>query len=150
MELFRTVELQYLDISYSDIAINENEITFITGCSGCGKSSLLKLLNITAIPSFGSVLYRGSFISEYSPIDYRKNVLLASQDFFLFDKSIRENFRLYYDARDESCPDDDYILEILGICCIDFEVDTPCHTMSGGERQRVFLAICLSFKPNAI
>ncbi len=150
MELFCTNQLKYLTINYPDITFSQGKFTFITGESGCGKSSLLKLLNMTALPVSGSVYFLGSALCDLDPITHRKKVLLASQEFFLFDNSIKENFRLYYEARDEQAPSDDIISEALHTCCIDFDINTICSTMSGGERQRVFLAICLSFKPSVI
>ena len=38
----------------------------------------------------------------------------------------------------------------MNICCIDFSLDESCVTMSGGERQRVYTAILMSFKPKIL
>lgn len=46
-------------ISYPETKIYENQFTFITGESGCGKSSFLKLLNSSSIPTSGTVFYEG-------------------------------------------------------------------------------------------
>ncbi len=39
---------------------------------------------------------------------------------------------------------------MLSLCLIDFDLDKDCKNLSGGERHRVFLAICLSFMPSVI
>ncbi len=38
----------------------------------------------------------------------------------------------------------------LDICCVPFSLDSDCTTMSGGEKQRVYIAIFLSFKPKIL
>ena len=39
---------------------------------------------------------------------------------------------------------------MLDTSCIDFDIDTVCNNFSGGERQRVFISIALSFKPRVL
>lgn len=54
-------------IKYPEISIEENSFTFITGKSGCGKSSYLKMLNFTALPSDGKIYFCGKDLTELSP-----------------------------------------------------------------------------------
>jgi putative ABC transport system ATP-binding protein len=137
-------------IKYPDIDIKEKSITFIDGESGCGKSTLLKLFNGTQSPSKGIIEYKGINIDDMSLIELRKEVILASQDIFLFDGSIKDNFKEFYDFREEKCIDDKEMKKYLEISCADFPLEAKCQTLSGGERQRVFLAIYLSFKSKVI
>ncbi|MEG1441352.1 MAG: ATP-binding cassette domain-containing protein, partial [Oscillospiraceae bacterium] len=98
----------------------------------------------------GTVFYKGNDISDMDTITLRKEVLLVSQAVFLFDGTIAENFLEYYKYRDVSpLPENDF-RKYLDICCADFPSDSRCETMSGGERQRIFTAICLSFKPKVL
>jgi putative ABC transport system ATP-binding protein len=137
-------------IKYPDIDIKEQSITFIDGESGCGKSTLLKLFNGTQSPSNGLIEYKGKNIDNMSLIELRKDVILASQDIFLFDGSIKDNFKEFYDFREEKCIEDKEMKKYLEISCADFPLEAKCQTLSGGERQRVFLAIYLSFKSKVI
>lgn len=137
-------------IWYPDIEIQENKVTFICGKSGCGKSTLLKLLNATLTPSEGKIFFNEDNIEKLDTIQYRRNVLLVSQEIYLFDESIKENFNIYYKSRDTKLIEDKEILFYLSLCCADFPLDTSCSTLSGGEKQRVFLAICLSFCPKVL
>lgn len=140
--------LSFMDlIKYPEIKIEENRMTFISGESGCGKSTLLRLFNATLSPSAGTILFHDKNIEELNTIEYRRKVLLVSQEVYLFDGTIRDNFHAYYASRDDALADDTYILESLTRCCADFPLDTQCSILSGGERQRVFLAICLSLSP---
>lgn len=143
--------VRFMDfLDYPEIQIEENSTTFISGKSGCGKSTLLKLFNTTLSPSGGTMLFKGKDIETLDAIEFRKKVLLVSQDIYLFDSTIKENFQFYYECRDEQLIDENKISEALALCCANFPLDTQCSILSGGERQRVFLAICLSFFPEVL
>lgn len=137
-------------ITYPQIRMEENRFTFITGESGSGKSTYLKLLNKTLLPSAGEVRYRGQNIREGNTLELRRRVLLVPQEVFLFDGTIRDNFAAYYASREETPPGDDLIRSVLQVCCADFPLEAQCAVLSGGERQRVFQAIFLSLAPDVL
>ena len=83
-------------------------------------------------------------------IKLRKEVLLISQSVYLFDTTIGENFRQFYDCRELSQPSEEEMKYFLDLCCVPFSLDKDCTTMSGGERQRIYIAIFLSFKPKVL
>lgn len=133
-------------IKYPDIDIAAEETVFISGPSGCGKSTLLKLFNNTYTPSAGRILFKGTDINEYNAVGLRKKILLAGQNPYLFKGSIRDNFREFYECINTAAPPN--IDEYLKMCCVEFSSDELCDSMSGGERQRVFLSIALSMRPS--
>jgi len=137
-------------IKYPNINIAENRATFICGKSGSGKSTLLKLFNASISPDTGEILYHEKPVTDYDTILLRREVILVSQSVFLFDLSIRENFIEFYRYRELPTPLDQSISPFLRLCLADFLLDTNCHDMSGGERQRVFIAICISFLPKVL
>lgn len=146
MDIFRSDStLQFADfLSFPDIAIHEHALTFLTGKSGSGKSTYLKLLNATALPSRGTIYYREKAISECPVLSYRREVVLAPQRDFLFEGTVRENFRRFYEMRESPVPSDEQMREVLSLCCSDCTPDSDCTPLSGGEKQRVFLALFLS------
>ena len=151
MPLFVLQNVSFKDIiDYQDIEITAGGTTFIFGDSGSGKSTLLKLLNGVQSVSAGKIFYQDKDIESYDPIELRGEVLLASQFVYLFDKSIRENFHEYYGYRNRENISDDKMIEYLELCSASFSLDINCSTMSGGERQRVYIAICLSFLPKVL
>lgn len=137
-------------VQYPDIDIEEGRATFISGESGCGKSSLLRLISGVTSPDAGEITYRGKPVADYDPVGLRREVLLCSQASYLFDTDVDENFAKYYGYRDLPAPTPEQIRPYLGVCAFDMPGNTPCHTMSGGERQRVFTAICLSLRPKVL
>lgn len=151
MSLFQLSNVTFKDIiTYPLIKINENKTTFISGKSGSGKSTLLKLLNTSISPDHGEILYQDKLITEYDTIQLRREIMLVSQSVYLFDDTIRNNFKDFFSYRDLPVPSDATILEYLNLCIADFPLDSNCRDMSGGERQRIFIAICLSFMPKVL
>ncbi len=151
MPLFSLQNVKFLDfISYPDIEINEGKATFICGDSGCGKSTLLKLLNGINSASKGIIKYLDKAIEEYNPIVLRREILLVSQLVYLFDGTIKDNFNEFFSYRDLEMIRDEEIQQYLSICSVNLPLDYDCRSMSGGEQQRVFIAICLALKPDVL
>lgn len=68
----------------------------------------------------------------------------------MFGGTIRENFDRFYAFREMVSPDDEQIMKMLSVCCLSFSPDKDCSVMSGGERQRMALAVSLSFSPKVL
>ena len=137
-------------LEFPPLVIAKGNTTFITGRSGSGKSTLFKLFNGIYSPDAGEVYYDGTAISKLDTITLRREVLLVSQGVFLFAGTIKENFAAFYDYRELPVISETEMVRFLHLCCADFPLDASCNTMSGGERQRIYLAICLSFKPKVL
>ncbi|MFB0918554.1 MAG: ABC transporter ATP-binding protein [Clostridiaceae bacterium] len=143
--------LRFKDIiEYPEIKIKENTYTFITGESGAGKSTYLRLLNKTLLPSAGTINYRGQDIKDLPPLEYRRKVVLIPQEVFLIEGTIKENFDFYYDSIERARLNEVEIQQILRVCIADFPLTSQCGLLSGGERQRVFLAIFMSLYPDVL
>ena len=149
--ILETKDLSFNDtIHYQDIQIIRNKVNFIVGKSGTGKSTLLRLFNCTLSQSSGDIRYLSNSLSEMDTIEIRKEISLISQSVFLFDTSLRDNFNQFHEFRGLPAPTEQVMKEFLHLCCINFDLDKVCTTMSGGERQRVYIAIFLSFLPSVI
>ena len=141
MALFALRDVKFRDIiQYPDLTITEGGVTFLCGASGSGKSTLLRLLCGMLPATDGSIFYFDKRIEDYEPVALRREVMLAGQSVYLFDKSIRENFDTYYAYRDLPPPSDETMREHLAICAAPLPLESMCNLLSGGERARVFLA----------
>ena len=151
LTMIETRGLSFKDvIEYPDMVIDDVVMSFIVGRSGIGKSVLLKLLNSMYSVDDSMILMDNQDINEIDPIELRKDYLLCGQNVFLYPGTIRENFDSFYTMRKEDLLDDESINSFLNITCLDFSLDSKVDTMSGGERQRVFIAIMLSLARNVI
>ena len=146
MEILRFENVKFIK-EYDDFTINKNEIVFIVGNSGSGKSTLLKLINNTLQMKSGSIFYKDTNILNIKPVELRRNIMMTSQENFLFDMTIKENFHEFYKLRDLENLTDDEIVKFLKIADFDVDVNLDVEKLSGGEKQRVFLAIALSMRP---
>ena len=75
---------------------------------------------------------------------------MTSQENFLFDMTIRENFHEFYKLRDLEELTDEEITKFLKITNFDVDLNLNVEKLSGGEKQRVFLAIALSLDPEVL
>lgn len=146
MEILRFENVKFIR-QYDDFTINKNEIVFIVGKSGSGKSTLLKLINNTIQMKSGRIFYKDTNILNIKPVELRRNIMMTSQENFLFDMTIKENFHEFYKLRDLENLTDDEIVKFLKIADFDVDVNLDVEKLSGGEKQRVFLAIALSMRP---
>ncbi|BAG07428.1 ATP-binding cassette domain-containing protein [Finegoldia magna] len=149
MEILRFENVKFIK-EYDDFTINKNEIVFIVGKSGSGKSTLLKLINNTLQMKSGSIFYKDTNILNIKPVELRRNIMMTSQENFLFDMTIKENFHEFYKLRDLENLTDDEIVKFLKIADFDVDVNLDVEKLSGGEKQRVFLAIALSMRPEVL
>ena len=146
MEILRFENVKFIK-EYDDFTINKNEIVFVVGKSGSGKSTLLKLINNTLQMKSGSIFYKDTNILNIKPVELRRNIMMTSQENFLFDMTIKENFHEFYKLRDLENLTDNEIVKFLKIADFDVDVNLDVEKLSGGEKQRVFLAIALSMRP---
>lgn len=149
--LFETNALSFKElIYYKDMILPCNTVIFITGTSGCGKTTLFRMLNATLPIGHGSISYQGTDIQQIDTIKLRQQVSLVSQEVFLFDTTVGKNFDKFYSYRNHALLSQAEIVRYLTLCCIECPLDKDATSMSGGERQRLYLAIFLSLSPKVL
>jgi NitT/TauT family transport system ATP-binding protein len=129
------------------LTLKENEIVGLLGRSGCGKSSLLRIVSGLISPSAGEVRYLGEPVR--GPVD---GIAMVFQSFALFPwLTVLANVEL--GLRAKQTPKDEArrrALKAIDLIGLDgFESAFP-KELSGGMRQRVGFARALVVHPNIL
>jgi len=128
----------------------------ITGQSGGGKSTLIKILAGLIEPTAGEVMVDGVPLTRFGHKRFHDQISVVMQDDHLFAGSILENIALFDDLPDESL-----IHEAAGAAAIHEDiirmpmgyetlVGDMGSTLSGGQKQRVLLARALYRRPRLL
>lgn len=126
--------------------INTNETVAFVGKSGVGKTTIFSLLCKLYDTDSGKILLDGVNIKELDEESIRNNITIISQNPYIFNLSIKDNFRLVK----ENVTDDE-IENACRLACLDDFIDSLPDgydtlvgeggvTLSGGQRQRLAIA----------
>ncbi|HTU78849.1 MAG TPA: ABC transporter ATP-binding protein [Solirubrobacteraceae bacterium] len=133
-----------------DIEVEPGSLTAVLGLSGCGKTTLLRVLAGFERPERGEVSLAGRTLDDrraHVPPE-RRSVGYVPQEGALFPHlSVRENVGFGLSRRERRGEAVDNLLEMVGIAPLARRLP---HELSGGEQQRVALARALARRPQAL
>ena len=155
------IDINIEKFSWSDKTILENfkykiekeDRIFIKGESGKGKSTLLKLIMNFYDINNGEITINDKDISKVKESSLYDNILMMTQEPFIFEGTLKENLLLGDNFTD------DEIEKIAKIACIDniieekgidYEILEGGSNLSGGQKQRIALARILLRKPSVL
>lgn len=135
--------------------VPDGEFRFITGASGAGKSSLLRLLYLDDLPSAGRISLFGRDIATLTRDEiawFRRRIGVVFQDFRLLDHlTAAENVALplrVAGAREAEYRDN--VTEMLQWVGLGEHMNIRPPQLSGGEKQRVAIARAVVASPDII
>lgn len=139
-----------------NLEVNQDELVFLIGRTGSGKSSLLKILYGELGLSAGTGIVAGFDVNKLtrkSVPKLRRNLGVVFQDFqLLMDRSIEDN--LYFVMKATGWTDKRAIVErartVLEMVGLEGKAKVQPHQLSGGEQQRVAIARALVNHPKLI
>lgn len=151
--------IEFKDVTFSydqkrDVLKNINlkfpkvGFTSIVGESGSGKSTIVNLIMGSVHQQKGEILVGKKKLEELSRVSYYSHLAVVSYNTYIFNESVRENFRLAkIDVTDEEIYEAlklvnlyDFIVEFGGLDKVILE---DANNISGGQKQRLALAINL-------
>ena len=139
----------------NDISLGcrQGELTLLTGPSGGGKSTLLRLLNRLDEPQVGKILLRGTDILSLPPVELRCRVAMMLQKPTMFPGSVLDNLQSSFRLRQQPLPQasSEPIIQTVALCGLEKELLTrPADRLSIGQQQRVSLARALLTEPEVL
>ncbi len=146
-------ELALKNISLS---IPAHKVTAIVGESGCGKTTLIKLLQGFYEPTHGSIKVGGIMLSDINPHTWRAATGSVMQDSFIFSDTIANNIAVNSDETDEEqmmnaahmARIDDFVESLpMGYDTI---IGMEGKGVSQGQRQRILIARAIYKNPKYI
>jgi len=133
-----------------DLDIYKGELFCLLGGSGCGKTTLLRMLAGFETPTSGNILIDGGDMSKVPPYERPTNMMF--QSYALFPHMTVEK-NIAFGLQQDNMPADeiqDRVHEILKLVELqDYKKRKP-QQLSGGQRQRVALARALVKEPKLL
>ncbi|ECI3450675.1 peptidase domain-containing ABC transporter, partial [Salmonella enterica subsp. salamae] len=162
------VSLETIDLSYRYdsqsapvfsglfLSVAPGESVAITGASGAGKTTLMKVLCGLFEPDTGKVLVNGTDIRQLGINNYHRMIACVMQDDRLFSGSIRENICGFAEEMDEEwmteCARASHIHDVIMKMPMGYEtlIGELGEGLSGGQKQRIFIARALYRRPGIL
>jgi oligopeptide/dipeptide ABC transporter ATP-binding protein len=144
-----------------DLDINDNETVGVVGESGCGKTTLGRIVARILQPTSGKIEFQGADVTKKAPKDierlFRRSVQMVFQDPFnsldprmtIVDvvKEPLEAHRMFVSKKEM----EDYVTDLLVRVGLHREhLSRYPHEFSGGQRQRIAIARAIALKPKLI
>ncbi|MDA3811635.1 MAG: ATP-binding cassette domain-containing protein [Spirochaetaceae bacterium] len=135
-------------INIKKLEIPYNKVVVLQGPNGCGKTTLLKLLNCLLMPSSGFILHNGVKITKEK---IRNKSIYLHQEPYLFSGTVEKNLTMVLKIkRVDNHSRKAEIREVLRQTGLENFEKRKCHQLSGGEKKRVALARALLAKPEIL
>lgn len=139
------------DISFE---IDKGSLVAIIGESGCGKTTLLKMINRLVKITKGTIRIEGKDIQEMDEVALRRNIGYVIQQTGLFPHmTVRENIELIPKLQKvkpiDLAKNTSRLMQMVGLDCEEF-LDRYPTELSGGQQQRVGVARSFATDPDII
>ena len=136
-----------------DFTINSGEFITLIGKSGCGKTTMLKLINGLIKPDSGKIFIKGKEINNWNIIELRRSIGYVIQQIGLFPHmNIEDNISFVLNIK--KVPKEEMrnrakeLIDLVGIS-EEYLKKYP-RELSGGQKQRIGVARALASNPDII
>jgi len=139
-----------------NLELKQGQRVALVGATGCGKSTIAKLISGLYRPWSGEILFDGKSISQIDRRVFTGSVAVVDQDIILFEDTISDNIKMW----DNSIKDFEMILAARDAGIHDdimnrngdyrYTINEGGKDFSGGQRQRLEIARVLAQDPTMI
>jgi len=156
VKIYKTKDLEVLALQGLELTVNKGELMAIIGNSGSGKSTFLNMVGGLDRPSAGRLIVDGKDLfklNEQQLVEYKRNTVG-----FVWQNNAR-NLVPYLNAVQNVClpmlfentkKKKEYALELLEMVGMSHKKYSRLNQLSGGEQQRIAIAIALANKPKLL
>ena len=156
VKIYKTKETEVLALQGLDLTVEEGELTALIGNSGSGKSTFLNMIGGLDRPSAGSLVVGGKNLftmTEKELVTYKRDIVG-----FVWQNNARnllpylsslENIMLPMHLSNEK-QKKDKALQLLEMVGLSNKKHNRLNTLSGGEQQRIAIAIALANSPKLL
>ena len=152
VKIYKTSDIEVVALQGLDLTVEAGELMAIIGSSGSGKSTLLNMLGGLDRPSAGTLLVDGKDLlkaTKKDMIQYRKETVG-----FMWQNNARNLIPYLTAVENIELPmflkgkvDRNGALELLDMVGMVHRKNSKLNQLSGGEQQRIAMAIALANKP---
>lgn len=156
VKIYKTKDLEVLALQGLDLTVNKGELVAIIGTSGSGKSTFLNMLGGLDRPSAGKLFVDGKNLFKLSDrelVDYKRSTVG-----FVWQNNAR-NLLPYLTAYENIMTPmllssqkakRERTLQLLDLVGMSHRKHNKLHQLSGGEQQRIAIAIALANNPKLL
>lgn len=156
VKIYKTKETEVLALQGLDLTVEEGELTALIGNSGSGKSTFLNMIGGLDKPSAGTLIVGGKNLftmSEAELVKYKRETVG-----FVWQNNARnllpylpalENVMLPMYLSSEKAKREK-ALQLLEMVGMSHKKNNRLNTLSGGEQQRIAIAIALANSPKLL
>ena len=156
VKIYKTKETEVLALQGLELKVGKGEFVAIIGSSGSGKSKFLNMIGGLDRPSAGKLYVDGKDLfklTESQLVDYKKNTVG-----FVWQNNARNLFPYLTALQNVELPirfgDNKDVekraMDLLNLVGMAHKKDSKLNQMSGGEQQRIAIAIALANRPKLL
>ncbi|MDU6112889.1 MAG: ABC transporter ATP-binding protein [Paeniclostridium sordellii] len=156
------IKMKHIKKTYDDkviikdfnLDINKGEFITVIGSSGCGKTTVLKMINGLNTPDKGDIFINGKNIKNENIIELRRKIGYSIQGSALFPHlTVEKNISYVLDLINEKNKDEikESILKLIKVVGLEDNIlNRYPNQLSGGQQQRVGIARALAAQPDIL
>ncbi len=129
------------------LQLSPGDVVVLTGSSGSGKSTFLKILASLLTPTTGEIRFQGRDIARLRAEEYRQQVSYCFQTPQLFGQTVYDNLALPWQLRRQTPPQAKLKAALESVNLSPDMLNAAIEPLSGGEKQRIGLLRHLQFVP---